>query len=375
MALHANYLQQQVAGRAHATSLARRRTQIKPPGPTPTSPRRSQRRGRASRTSPARPRCTSGSNVDGTALRRSSSSPSTSRSMAQLATSITIRSPSATKAIGPPIDRLGGDVSDAEAVSAAGEPPIGHERAVPATTRTLHRAGHGQHLAHARTALRTLVADHDDGARLDRVRRGSPPSPPSSPSKTLARPSKVDRVEARDLDDGPLWSERPTEDRDAAAARGSVGRAAGTTSPSGSGGSRSARFSAIVLPVTVTQSPCSRPASRSWRRTTGTPPIRSRSVMWNRPCGFMSATCATRSAIRLKSSSSSSTRASCAMARRCSTALVEPPSAITTAMAFSNASLGHDVAWRDAAPKQLDDLAARLEGEVVASGIDRRGGC
>ena len=42
--------------------------------------------------------------------------------------------------------------------------------------------------------------------------------------------------------------------------------------------------------------------------------------------------------MRLKSSSSSSTRASLAIASRCSTAFVEPPSAITTAIAFSNAS-------------------------------------
>src|SRR2546430_10954305 len=40
--------------------------------------------------------------------------------------------------------------------------------------------------------------------------------------------------------------------------------------------------------------------------------------------------------MRVKSSSLSRTPASCAMASRCSTALVEPPSAITTVMAFSN---------------------------------------
>ena len=61
--------------------------------------------------------------------------------------------------------------------------------------------------------------------------------------------------------------------------------------------------------------------------------------MWYLPCGFVSAMCGTRAATLLKSSRASSTRASVAMASRCSTALVEPPSAITTAMAFSNASL------------------------------------
>ncbi len=42
--------------------------------------------------------------------------------------------------------------------------------------------------------------------------------------------------------------------------------------------------------------------------------------------------------IRLKSASDRGTSASLAMASRCSTALVEPPKAMTTAMAFSNAS-------------------------------------
>jgi hypothetical protein len=61
--------------------------------------------------------------------------------------------------------------------------------------------------------------------------------------------------------------------------------------------------------------------------------------MWNLPPGFMSAMCGTLAAMRLKSSRSSSTPASLAMASRCSTALVEPPSAEVTAMAFSNAFL------------------------------------
>jgi hypothetical protein len=81
------------------------------------------------------------------------------------------------------------------------------------------------------------------------------------------------------------------------------------------------------------------PASSRCLSTTGTPPTRSRSLMWNLPPGFMSAMCGTLAAMRLKSSSSSSTPASLAMASRCSTALVLPPSAEVTAMAFSNAFL------------------------------------
>ena len=61
--------------------------------------------------------------------------------------------------------------------------------------------------------------------------------------------------------------------------------------------------------------------------------------MWNLPPGFMSAMCGTRAAMRLKSSRCSSTPASLAIASRCSTAFVEPPSADVRAMAFSNAGL------------------------------------
>ena len=70
--------------------------------------------------------------------------------------------------------------------------------------------------------------------------------------------------------------------------------------------------------------------------------------MWYLPCGFMSAMCGTRAPTRLKSSSSSSTSASCAIASRCSTAFVEPPSAIVIAIAFSNASLV--MIWRGRMP-------------------------
>ena len=100
-----------------------------------------------------------------------------------------------------------------------------------------------------------------------------------------------------------------------------------------------AKFSAIVLPVTVRTSPCIRPASSSAFMTTGTPPTRSMSVMTKRPNGFTSAKCGTLSPMRLKSAKLSSTRASLAIANRCKTALVEPPRAIRTAIAFSKAGL------------------------------------
>ena len=78
--------------------------------------------------------------------------------------------------------------------------------------------------------------------------------------------------------------------------------------------------------------------------------------MWNRPSGLMSATWATRRPTRLKSSSSSSTRASLAMASRWRTALVDPPRALTTAMAFSKAALVR--IWRGRMPASTRAITA-----------------
>ena len=63
------------------------------------------------------------------------------------------------------------------------------------------------------------------------------------------------------------------------------------------------------------------------------------SDMWYLPPGFVSAMCGTLSAILLKSSRLRATPASLAIARRCNTALVLPPNAFVTAMAFSKAFL------------------------------------
>ena len=132
-----------------------------------------------------------------------------------------------------------------------------------------------------------------------------------------------------------------------------------STLPSTSGGAISARFSAMVRPVTVSTSPCSSPASSSARMTTGTPPTWSTSFITYCPNGLTFARCGTRAPIRRKSSSVSSTCASCAIASRCSTALVEPPNAITTAMAFSNASLV--MIWRAVMPWRSISTAAMPE--------------
>ena len=93
----------------------------------------------------------------------------------------------------------------------------------------------------------------------------------------------------------------------------------------------------MVLPVTVRHSPCSRPAS-SKRFISGLiPPMAMISDIRYLPLGRTSASTGTRLPMRLKSSRESLTPASCAMASRCSTALVEPASAMVTVIAFSKA--------------------------------------
>ena len=72
--------------------------------------------------------------------------------------------------------------------------------------------------------------------------------------------------------------------------------------------------------------------------TAGVPPTLCKSSCTYLPLGRRSARYGTRSLVRWKSSIVSGTSTARAIAMRCSTALVEPPTAITTAIAFSNAS-------------------------------------
>ena len=84
--------------------------------------------------------------------------------------------------------------------------------------------------------------------------------------------------------------------------------------------------------------------------------------MTNRPDGFRSHNTGTRERIASKSSSVRRTPAARAMASRWSTALVEPPIAIVTAIAFSNAwrvsSWRGRRSWRIAATSASADRAA-----------------
>ena len=77
-----------------------------------------------------------------------------------------------------------------------------------------------------------------------------------SPSKTRAVPSKTYSSKPADFTTAPSGRERAREDRQAAGLVDRLAPSRAMTWPSMSGGAMSARFSAIVLPVTVRQSPC-----------------------------------------------------------------------------------------------------------------------
>ena len=104
-----------------------------------------------------------------------------------------------------------------------------------------------------------------------------------------------------------------------------------------SGGSlgTSFRTSAMVLPVMVMQSPCSKPALSRIFMTWGIPPALCRSTAKALPLGLRSHKTGVRLRMTSKSSMVHSTPAQWAMAKKCSTALVEPPVAMITATAFS----------------------------------------
>ena len=140
-------------------------------------------------------------------------------------------------------------------------------------------------------ALGALVADDHDVAGLDlagedllhgrRPRRRTPGRCPRSVSKSMPATFTTE----------PFGRQRAGEHGDAADGVERVGQRVDDRRRRASGGSMAARFSATVLPVTVRQSPWSSPASSSSFITTGTPPMRSRSVMWYLPWGLVSAMC------------------------------------------------------------------------------------
>ena len=102
--------------------------------------------------------------------------------------------------------------------------------------------------------------------------------------------------------------------------------------------------------------------------TCGIPPAACSSVMTYFPEGFKSQRTGTRGRIFSKSSIVSGTRAACAIARRCRTAFVEPPVAITTAMAFSNAFRVR--IWLGRIWRRMASVSARADSAVLSSFSD-----
>mmetsp|Transcript_721 Transcript_721/g.2356 ORF Transcript_721/g.2356 Transcript_721/m.2356 type:complete len:267 (-) Transcript_721:643-1443(-) len=110
-----------------------------------------------------------------------------------------------------------------------------------------------------------------------------------------------------------------------------------STSWPSTSGRHSSRFCARVLPVTVMQSPSMTPSSMRYLSTAGVPPTLCTSSMTYLPLGLRSAMNGMRSEHAWKSSRVRVMPAARAIAMRWSTALVEPPRAMTVTIAFSNA--------------------------------------
>ena len=169
-------------------------------------------------------------------------------------TSMRIRSPSSTKRDRTVVDSFGRHVADAEAVGPTREAPVGDQSCVGASARTLHGPGDGQHLAHARTALRSLVADHHDVAGVDAVAEHGL----HGAVLTVEDPGhalELLEVDAGHLEHGTLGRQASRSARQCRRCRGSAGRRGAPRRRRGPGGSSSSRFSATVLPVTVISSP------------------------------------------------------------------------------------------------------------------------
>ena len=87
----------------------------------------------------------------------------------RLGMSKTMVSPSAIAAMGPPLRGFGSNVAGHEAVRGAAEAAVGEQRNGIAEPCADQRGGDGEHFAHAGTAFRSFVANHDDIAGLDSV--------------------------------------------------------------------------------------------------------------------------------------------------------------------------------------------------------------
>ena len=158
----------------------------------------------------------------------------------------------------------------------------------------------------------------------------------SSPSNTRAGPVWWRRSWPASFTTQPSGARLPR--RIARPPVGLSGSSSGRTTRWPAVSSAASAISPTVLPVTVIASACRTPSSRRRSTRTGTPPASCRSTATYWPPGLRSQSSGVRSLIASKSSIDSSTPASRATARRCSTPFVEPPLEVTAAIAFSSAS-------------------------------------
>ena len=94
--------------------------------------------------------------------------------------------------------------------------------------------------------------------------------------------------------------------------------------------------------------------------------------MWYLPCGFMSAMCGTRAPMRLKSSSSSSTRASLRDREQVQHRVRRAAERHRDRDRVLERLLGHDLARPEVELEQVHHRVARLVREVVAAAVDAR---
>mmetsp|Transcript_21366 Transcript_21366/g.39993 ORF Transcript_21366/g.39993 Transcript_21366/m.39993 type:complete len:324 (-) Transcript_21366:35-1006(-) len=271
------------------------------------------------------------------ARRRATSSSGTCQSITLLATSITMGSPVSTSAMGPPTAASG----ETCPMMNPCEPPENRPSVIRATSLprpapmiTLVGVSiSGMPGPPLGPSLRMMITSPFCTSLFS-----TPRSMASSWSYTRARPEKRRPSLPVILATEPSGASDPY--RMLMCPDSLIARSTGSTMScaSKSSGGMPARFSATVLPVQVRQLPSRSPWSSRYFMTAGTPPMPSMSSITYLPEGFRSAMKGTLSEMVWKSSMVRSTPAALAMAIRCSTALVEPPSAIVITTAFSNAA-------------------------------------
>src|SRR5262249_45265968 len=115
----------------------------------------------------------------------------------------------------PADERLGRDVTGHETSRRTAEAAVGQERDRLAESRADDRGGDEEHLAHARAAARTLVADHDDVARPDAAAEDARHRILLAP-EDAGRAAVLRALVARDLHDAAVGRERSLENHEAA---------------------------------------------------------------------------------------------------------------------------------------------------------------